>query len=1184
MTPHSPRPPILANIPRRNHAVIAASAGTGKTFAIENLVIDLLLDGVSLDEILVLTFTERAADELRKRIRCKIEEILFDPCRESSCQQHKPESVWWIDEKAERRLNEALALFDAASIGTIHGFFGGILLEHAFDNTRLFDGKLEDGRTLFRRAFMMALRRSFALQTSGLADLLVAWLEQSNGGIDGLEDLLYKCKTSRSVILPAFSLDGFQRELETNPLFEIDLEGEAERFKTALKGAGFTHGGSLNSIVNRLGVLAGLIEETGRNVRTFLDERFREAVSFIGERIPARALGDQQATRIAQAILRLKSHIVPVQGAIVQTYLPAVQTILEHQKARTGEFDYDDIISDVAMALDGPRGKELTRAMRSRYRFALIDEFQDTDELQWSFFHRVFLDSGGRNFINLIGDPKQAIYGFRGADVFTYYKACDELKRAGAPRVSLSENFRSTRALIDACNHILDASAPVPFFDGRNTYDEPVKHGQELVAEEPGGSLPVPIHLLKVGPSSGRLEVAELRQALARQIAREVRRILSAEQGLRFGRTGKTEPIKPNDVFILTAKNKEAIEISRALREVEVPFAFYKQDGLFQTKEACQVHDLLAAIDDPADRTKRGRAWITPFFTIPLASLPALADLTDSHPLVERLTWWKEEAEKGRFERMFTRILDESGVIRRELFLSDSERALTNYLHLFEILLEEARATGYELADLVATLNGYIQDTRRPRGEDGNVQRLETDRAAVQIMTIHKSKGLEAAVVFLYGGFTPFRSDGMHRYHRESGQRVLDFGDEKSAKETFAQEQKEEFQRLYYVAMTRAKARLYLPYIAPEHWDHRSWRGGYRQVNERLSQVVANLTILGKEHLFQIVEVRDRWPGPGSAKGEQPGPDPASWHPDPPLSEESDDVDRFRKLRWKHAGYQVTSYSRMKSALSGDGELVPLGRDELDDEPMSPPVMAPLPEGELPGGTATGLMLHEILEQVPFDSFTAAPTLEAWRTHEEVSGVIAAAMARNAVNPVHRANVETMVHHALTMEIPTSRGLSIPGFCRCDKHLREMEFLFPDPEDSHPPLSDAAQGKLVIQRGFIKGFVDLVVEHHGLVYFADWKSDILVSYRPETVEEHVALHYKIQIQLYVMSIVKALGVHSESEYKARFGGLVYVFLRGLVQSSDQKQGVYFRRPSWSQVLSFEKDIKRMRNRTAGGRS
>ena len=160
---------------------------------------------------------------------------------------------------------------------------------------------------------------------------------------------------------------------------------------------------------------------------------------------------------------------------------------------------------------------------------------------------------------------------------------------------------------------------------------------------------------------------------------------------------------------MLTATNKESHQVSEALRDAEVPFAFYKQDGLFQTDQAREIHDLLLAIADPADADKRCRAWITPFFLVPLAALPDLDELSDSHPLIKRLHDWNELAGKRRFEMLFRKVLDESGIIRRELFLRDDERALTNYLHIFEVLLEEARTVGRDLADLVTTLTAYIQ-------------------------------------------------------------------------------------------------------------------------------------------------------------------------------------------------------------------------------------------------------------------------------------------------------------------------------------------------------------------------------------------------------------------------------------------------------------------------------------------
>ena len=255
MPEHYHRPPVLERTPRNRHTVIEASAGTGKTFTIEHLVIDLLVHGdMPLEKILVLTFTERAATELRRRIRAKIEEILFNPCRDTNCHLKQPGNVWWIDAKATQRLTSALFSFDAASISTIHSFFNRVLIEHAFDTGRLFEGTLTDGRTLFTRAFKHVLRRSLARQPGGPAELLALWLEQTGKDVEWLENRLYTCHISRRIILPHFSIDVFKREIETNHLFEIDLEAEAEQFKQALKAAK-VHGNTVRAIRARLALL-----------------------------------------------------------------------------------------------------------------------------------------------------------------------------------------------------------------------------------------------------------------------------------------------------------------------------------------------------------------------------------------------------------------------------------------------------------------------------------------------------------------------------------------------------------------------------------------------------------------------------------------------------------------------------------------------------------------------------------------------------------------------------------------------------------------------------------------------------------------------------------------------------------------------------------------------------------------
>ena len=220
------------------------------------------------------------------------------------------------------------------------------------------------------------------------------------------------------------------------------------------------------------------------------------------------------------------------------------------------------------------------------------------------FFHRVFVESNDGNCVYVIGDPKQAIYGFRGADVITYQAAHRIIVNLETPPVPLLENYRSTAELIDAYNYIFDQSADAPFFTGAIQYEMPVAAGKEWVLEDMEGSSAVPVKLLKIEPKGRKLESGEVHRGLARRIAREVHELLSSpDDALKFGlRDGDLRPIGLNDIFILTAKNSEALEVGQALRDERVAFAFYKQDGLFQTDEVRHVCDLLTAIDDPTDR------------------------------------------------------------------------------------------------------------------------------------------------------------------------------------------------------------------------------------------------------------------------------------------------------------------------------------------------------------------------------------------------------------------------------------------------------------------------------------------------------------------------------------------------------------------------------------------------------
>jgi exodeoxyribonuclease V beta subunit len=730
-------------------------------------------------------------------------------------------------------------------------------------------------------------------------------------------------------------------------------------------------------------------------------------------------------------------------------------------------------------------------------------------------------------------------------------RARDEIVGARGELVRLDRNYRATPAVVAANNAIFDQAAPSPVFTG------PVEHvsvtcgrpGRALVDGD--GHALSPVHVMRfcMPPDPRAL------WALGEQMGREVQRIAHPSRPWRLdGR-----PLAYSDIFVLTRNAREGRTIGGALRAVGVPHAFYKQDGLFQTDEAREVRTLLVAIDRPNDRAPRLAAWLTPFFGLPLAAIEHARDLPGAYPWMARLHAWKVLADAREFDRLFESIVRDSGIVRREIFFADGERELTNYMHVLELLLEHACRSPATLRDLINVLSGLIDGTRLPLDLEGNVQRLESERRAVQIMTVHKSKGLEAPVVFVAGGFGQSRGDDVHVYH-DGGRRlawvgpVSDPAVEKRAKA----EEREEEQRLVYVALTRAMGRLYLPCAVTggpstdgerATGEPRSLRGPYGAINRRVAELLQSADpLLSVEDVAAADESRAHAPS-------HPSDDSADdWHPAASLLYEADERTRLGDLRRGHAGAFVTSYTRMKG-----------------EHAAARPVTGGPPEGagapvamELRGARTSGVFLHELLERVPLASFAAPVVFEAWRARAEVMVLFDEAMATHRIERAQREHAERLVWTAFTTPIGLPGGGRIDGIASTLRVVREMDFVFPIPEglEAAPPFRSV--------RGYVRGSIDLAFEHSGLVYFVDWKSDSLASYAADALEPHVQRHYETQMQLYTLAIVKLLGVRTRVEHDGCFGGMFYCFLRGF---DARGLGVWSARPTWDDVRAWESGVR-----------
>jgi len=825
------KPSILAQLPRGGHAVIEASAGTGKTFTLEHLVVELILEqGCTMDGLLVVTFTEKATAELKTRVRATLERLLAIARRELPAVEPEPDApAWTLDGGAAARLERALLDFERAQISTIHGFCQRVLTEYAFTERRLFEQAQVDGRAALGAAFAEALRHELTM-TPQAREALELWLERRDGDIGKLVGMIGNALSARA---------------HADALFDESALTASVRAIVPRLARGGVEVETLVSAEVRAALEAFEAGGTLRLVAAFDDDR---VVDSLKRATKASTGGLHQALKALEVVLPT------LDAAVVARLLGPVARRLRARKRDLGLYDFDDMLTLVAGALDGHEGPALAAELRARYQVALVDEFQDTDEVQWSIFQRVFFESSDPvRPLYLVGDPKQSIYGFRGADVSTYLRAREVVRRAGGTVVALEECFRSTPALIEAVNAVLDQRASPPFFaassqaalggaelGGGIRYDRPVRAGRpDLAAVDGAGRAVAPVVLFEIdrrrddgpGGERGRFAAHEVRALLLDAISEEIARLLGG--GLRVGEA----PVGPRDIFVLTRSRDEGVEVARALAARGLPHALYKQEGLFATDEAHEVLDLLRALESPERRDLVARAWASAFFGVPLEALARVEDLEElppQHPLFERLRGWRQLAQSRAWPRLFGRILDESGVAARCLAAVDGERKLTNITHLFDLLLEAARAGRGSLRELSALLASWIDGTGLPPGESADVQRLPSEREAVQIMTMHKAKGLEAAAVFLYNGFSPARTRGAEPYLR-FGRRRLQLGRTRSKEILDAIEEwaKGETERLLYVALTRARARLYLPHLVD------GWRAGtYDALNKRLGVLV----------------------------------------------------------------------------------------------------------------------------------------------------------------------------------------------------------------------------------------------------------------------------------------------------------------------------------------------------------
>jgi exodeoxyribonuclease V beta subunit len=596
------------------------------------------------------------------------------------------------------------------------------------------------------------------------------------------------------------------------------------------------------------------------------------------------------------------------------------------------------------------------------------------------------------------------------------------------------------------------------------------------------------------------------------------------------------------------------------LGAASIPFAFYKLGHLFASPEAAEVLTVLRAITAPEDRSLRVQALLTGFFDLDVIGAAACADLGQTAAPVQLLMHFAGLADEGDIPALFASMIDDSGIVRREVFANAGERTLTNITHVLEILQAEWARSHASLPELTDLLGAFISGTRTPPGQEGDLQRLETDKDAVQILTVHKAKGLEADIVFIYGG-TGEKSGEQVRVFHEDGQRVLHVGRLDDEGKRLAEIEKEdERSRLLYVALTRARYRLYLSHYPPEFGK---LKGPYGRANQRLDDILGQRHERSQAQFHVLPCPADSIQRLPVAPARSPVEIASFATQLTPACEPAD----LATIKSERSGFLVTSYTAVKRVHGG---FAPMDADVRETEEPSP-AQSESAEG-LPGGAETGIFLHEMLATVSLAEL--GQEFAEWFAKPAVAALLERIRRRHARPASHLPLAAQLVHRAYTAPVRLG-NMVIPGLASVSVALREMEFLFPIPERAHPLLSqakaDASEPPWKVERGAVKGFVDLLFEHDGCVFVCDWKSDDLPRFDRDTLARHCHENYDVQARIYTIATLRMCGITTLTDYTQRFGGVVYCFLRGQSQQDDCA-GIHFFKPAWEDILAWETEM------------
>ena len=1188
-------------LPLNQISLIEASAGTGKTYTIGSLYLRLLLKAgennfsrpLNVEEILVVTFTDMATEELKKKIRERITDAIdkltaFAETQDKSAFKNDKFLTALCHDldifEAIHRLKLAEQNMDLAAIYTIHGFCRRMLMQYAFHSGIHFNLELiKDQSDLLVRFANEFWREHFYPLPFEMADFIanelgspdyVLSLLESNLGKNLIVDL--ENQQALSISITEFLhqyLGEYFKDIKALKRFWLESAGKISELITEELNKNYAKDEpkSLSRRSYNTSRLAKWIEQVNAWANNPRDYLLNETLmsyftqSALGEK------GEEGASSFIAPVFteleeRANALMSPdlLRRIILYHYRQGLQQKLLDYKLNHQEKSFDDLLRLFCEALQGAQGDELAEMIRFQYPFAMIDEFQDTDSQQYAIFSKIYRDNPEKNtgFI-MIGDPKQAIYRFRGADIFTYLKASDEAQS----RFELTKNYRSEKHLVDGVNALFDF--PQSPFIYQNINFTAVDSRDDHLRFYLNGKAETAYRFYLT--ESDKVNKTEMAKICAISIQHWLKSAAENQAVFQNEDTCKTLPAA--NIAVLVKNRYEATYVIQELQKLGIASVYLSdQSSVFDSHVAVELLRILKACLNVAERPILN-AIATALFGLNAADIHQIQqNEADWQRWADSFTQYQQTWQRQGILAMLHQILLEQGISERLLNQATGERDLTDFLHLAEILQQAAT-----LHESEAALLSWFEKQIQGEGRQEAQIRLESERQLVKIVSIHKSKGLEYDLVWLpflaVSSKIPTAGDMNVYYSKERDETLWDIENRNLNalyEETFAEEL-----RLLYVALTRAKYQM--AFALPAQFD-KKWNALHYVLSQgEIGKEIALSAPKDTETLLQAFKEKMR------DNVEICTTQNLEAFPALSINTKNDELKASEFTGNIEQDWRITSFTSIEQGhrrqnyfteSAGKKHAVFDDAKDYDSQNSIEISTALLSENEsnildLPRGKQVGTALHRHFENCYFSDLANTEEIDKLRQSLQLDETFTEPL-QNWLQQISHTPLSNEIGIALADLANKDCIKEMPFYLAIREHFDVEAFNRTLKAHHHLP-SEPLQFEQI--QGMVRGSIDLVFRHNGKYYLVDYKSNFLGStladYNQEALKkEMLHSHYDWQYLIYTLALHRYLqSVVPHYDYARDFGGVFYLFLRGM--NGELQSGVFYDRPSVELITELD---------------